>query len=505
MNGLQLEQYMRYEPDAMLAPIQKMPLEILGKIFLYCLPYDHRLSRTAAPLVLCYVCSLWRALALSMSRLWVNIAFWTPLSNTGRMCYPIRYVSWWLSLSRSQLLDITFERGMILGHTQVFTEFLLDMGDYARCRHLDLFLTTDSAPALAYFVSLPPGSLRSLESLVLEGLDDEDFFTESDLPTPVSTITVFQESPRLQKLTTDLLDFTYHVEDGIYTYYRHVLPWRGLTHFQVTEFIEVHIFVAVLVECAALRFLRVSLDLSQETTERENYTFRPDVILSHLTEAYISVKDGLFFPPAMDIFYFPALTHFRFRHSQGKVGSYEYKRLDLFSWDESKHFLSQLRHLEQLTLVGYTGRAEQIKVLLQSTPKLTKLNLDISVHYPSLMQVLFPYPFTSNNTNNTTVSPIPFLADLELFLVALDLPVPLDQLHALIESGGAYPLRNLKIHTHVNYHLFRNQVMENFPAVSKINLQLCVPSWSARRHTDSSLINNRYTNTNYTMFDVNSH
>lgn len=503
MNGLQ-RYITRYEPDTMLAPIQKMPLEVLGKIFLFCLPHDHRLSRTAAPLVFCYVSTLWRALALSMSRLWTNIAFWTPLSHTGRICYPVRYISWWLSLSRSQLLDITFERGMTLGHTQVFTEFLLDMRDYARCRHLDLFLTNDSAPALVYFVSLPPGSFRSLESLVLEGLDNEDFPTDSDLPMPVSTITAFRDSPRLQKLTTDLLDFTYHVEDGVYTYYRHVLPWRGLTHFLVTEFIEVHIFVAVLVECSALQFLRVSLDLSQETTERENNTFRPDVVLQYLTETYISVKDGLFFPSAMDIFHFPALTHFRFRRSQGKVGSYEYKRLDLFSWDESRHFLSQLRHLKQLTLVGYTGRAEQIKVLLQSTPKLTKLNLDITVHYPSLMQTLFPYSSSSNNNTNNTVSPVPLLADLELFLVALDMPVPLDKLHALIESGRAYALRNLKIHTHVNYHLFRIQVAENFPAVSKVNLQLCVPSRSARRHTDSNLMNYR-TSTNYTMFDANFH
>lgn len=493
MNSLE-----RYAPYTQ-APIQKMPLEVLGEIFLRCLPRDHRLSRIAAPLVLCQVCTLWRALALSMSRLWAKISFWTPLSNTGRMCYPIRYISQWLSLSRVQPLDITFERGLLLGHTQVFAELLLDMGDYSRCQRLNLFLTNDSAPALFYFINLPPGSLQSLESLVLEGLDEEDFSIDSQLsnqPTPVSTITVFEDSPNLRNLTTDHLDFTYSLQDGVHKYNPRVLPWGGLTHVMVTEFIEVPTFVAALAECVALRFLRVSLDLSsEEIPDPRDTIFRPEVTLLHLAEIYISIKDGLCFPPAMDIFSFPALTHLRFRRSQGVVGSYEYKRLDLFSWDNSKHFLNQLRHLQRLTLVGYTGRAEQIKILLQGTPKLTRLNLDIYIDYPSLIPTLFPF-------SNDTLSPVPLLTDLELFLVGADMPVPLDKLHGSIESG-ACSLQNLKIHTHVNYRTFRIQAMDMFPATHKLKLWMCVPSRSARRHTDSNLIKSRLTNTNYTMFDAN--
>lgn len=112
-------------------PIHFMPLEILGKIFLHCLPNDHHLSPTVAPLMLCQICRFLRELVLSTNSLWNKILFWTPLSNTGQMCYPIRYISQWLLLSGTLPIDIQFERGLLLNHTQVFVELFMDMGDYS--------------------------------------------------------------------------------------------------------------------------------------------------------------------------------------------------------------------------------------------------------------------------------------------------------------------------------------------------------------------------------------
>lgn len=420
------------------------------------------------------------------------------------MCYPIRYISRWLSLSRTLPMDIIFERGILLGHTQVFAELFMDMGDHSRCRSLDLFLTKSSALALIYFVNLPPGSLRFLESLVLEGLDESDFVIESNLP---SGITVFQASPRLQELTTDRLDFTYSLDQGLRTFNRHVLPWPQLTKLLITEFLDVEIFVAALVECAALQFLRVSLDLSDhlddDTPNIEDYMFRLPVTLPHLTELYISFRDGLFFPPAMDLFTFPALTHLRFRRTQGRTGpsSYNLQRLDPFSWIDSKHFLQQLRQLQQLTLVGHVGGTEQIRILLRCTPRLTKLSLDIHTDYPTLIPAIFPYPLRSRYV----ACPASLLTDLELHLGECDMPVSLDQLRNLVDSEESCLLRNLRIHTEEDYHVFRMEAMEKFPATSKVKLWQGVPSRSARNLSDANLLDHHLTRRAYVMFDPGFH
>lgn len=90
-----------YKGVPAMSPIERLPLEILGEVFLHSIPENHRFSLNAAPLSLCKVCSLWRRLALSLNALWASISFWTPVSNTRRMCYPIHYISQWFSLSGS--------------------------------------------------------------------------------------------------------------------------------------------------------------------------------------------------------------------------------------------------------------------------------------------------------------------------------------------------------------------------------------------------------------------
>ncbi|KAF9463462.1 hypothetical protein BDZ94DRAFT_1122391, partial [Collybia nuda] len=58
--------------SSLLSPFRRLPTEILGEIFLYCLPEARyrTASRNQAPLLLGQICSRWRGIALGMSKLW---------------------------------------------------------------------------------------------------------------------------------------------------------------------------------------------------------------------------------------------------------------------------------------------------------------------------------------------------------------------------------------------------------------------------------------------------
>ncbi|KAF9479256.1 hypothetical protein BDN70DRAFT_879017 [Pholiota conissans] len=63
------------------SPISTVPYDVLGEIFTHCLPqhkYDFNRKigpATAAPMLLCQVCSSWRTIALSSSRLWIELFY----------------------------------------------------------------------------------------------------------------------------------------------------------------------------------------------------------------------------------------------------------------------------------------------------------------------------------------------------------------------------------------------------------------------------------------------
>lgn len=70
------EIYARIQPhQALLSPIRRLPLDIMEKIFLSCLPTQRNpaMSTLEAPLKLGRICSSWRSFAYSCPRLWSRI------------------------------------------------------------------------------------------------------------------------------------------------------------------------------------------------------------------------------------------------------------------------------------------------------------------------------------------------------------------------------------------------------------------------------------------------
>lgn len=423
-----------------LSPIQWVPNEILTAIFFYCLPDDYRFSPTLGPLSLCHVCKVWRTLTLSNPSLWRKISFWSPaMSTRDPLCYPIRLVNKWLAHSGTLPLEFFFEDGMCRNHVKTFTELVL-LEHYSRCQYLELAVTQMSSLGLINFIDLPAGSLSQLECLVLDGLDEAVFSLEEDsegddedIPNTIM-ITAFESSPNLRKLTTNSLDFMFHIGPDKIQFNLTLLPCIQLTHILITDFIDLDIFVHTLAECLALQFLRVSLTLRSRTKEPThiNHVNLPiRKVLPCLTAMYISVDGGGSFPSEMDIFRFPALTAFHFRRYSNRPAV-----LERFSWEESLHFCTQLNHLQYLSLTGHIGSADQVIWFLERMSTITELVLDIFVDYETLLPILFP---------QSMVSPLLCLAKLELHLEDQELCFPSGPGTNIFEiTKGGVALRRLR-------------------------------------------------------------
>ena len=68
---------------ALLSPARRLPPEIVGEIFVHCLPTTHNAvkSTTEAPLLLGRICSAWRNISLLTPRLWSSIHLVIPIHH----------------------------------------------------------------------------------------------------------------------------------------------------------------------------------------------------------------------------------------------------------------------------------------------------------------------------------------------------------------------------------------------------------------------------------------
>lgn len=416
-----------------ISPIHWIPNEILGEIFSNCLPSNHRFSFAVTPLLLLQVCQLWHDVAVSRGSLWSHMSFWTPeRSKTDRMCYPLHFIQPWLLRSGAGVLELSFEKKLVYHHLKPLVELGLVVFSH-QCRHLNIHATPQSVLALLEFMILPPGTLINLESLVLEGIEETSFaFVREFLP----IITVFRNSPRLRKLTTNLLNFVFtfggetpESSGELLQLDLFVLPWAQLTHLMVTAFTRVDILVIVLRECTAIQFLRVSLHLGLNIVDLGVKQWLPTepVLLSELTDFHISLVDGEAIPSLMDSFTYPMLQHLRLRRCESQ--HYGVIELDLpqsesYFWTDSLHFRQQLGHLRCLSLVGEVGTVEEILILLGNAPRVVDLTLDIWTDYQLLIPALFPPSDIHFPEAEPLPRPLPQLSHIKLYLDEDDFPFP---------------------------------------------------------------------------------
>ena len=74
---------------ALMAPIRRIPVDVIRKIFLSCLPQEHNAIVDVAecPFVLTHVCSSWRRIALDTTALWTSIHIPIPMMPDSSFFY----------------------------------------------------------------------------------------------------------------------------------------------------------------------------------------------------------------------------------------------------------------------------------------------------------------------------------------------------------------------------------------------------------------------------------
>jgi hypothetical protein len=96
-----VRQRMKRSLNERTTPIYRIPTEILSEIFLHCLVEDSDgFDAEEAPLLLNFVCSKWRTVAISTPQLWSSISLDLP------PCGGIEMLETWLSRSSASPLKI---------------------------------------------------------------------------------------------------------------------------------------------------------------------------------------------------------------------------------------------------------------------------------------------------------------------------------------------------------------------------------------------------------------
>ncbi|KAJ7782477.1 hypothetical protein DFH07DRAFT_909305 [Mycena maculata] len=108
---------------ALIAPMRRLPLDIIQEIFVACLP-THRncvMSAIEAPVILGRICSSWRAISLSTHRLWDRLHVVEPTrTDRSLSTFDVKYAQriemtkTWLDRSGACALSISLESGFDL-------------------------------------------------------------------------------------------------------------------------------------------------------------------------------------------------------------------------------------------------------------------------------------------------------------------------------------------------------------------------------------------------------
>ncbi|KAJ7707487.1 hypothetical protein B0H17DRAFT_519884 [Mycena rosella] len=191
---------------ALLSPIRRIPPEVLGEIFIHCLPKDTYIAPSVAqcPLLLTQISSNWRSVALATPALWTSIA----VNLTIKSCLPnIRLIETWLARSGSRPLSFQITESIQKDYYEpgmVTSAAILELyaPHYNRWQHVRLeYLDWRIDTAIASLpCDAPPPSLASLHL-------SRDFWR----PIEHSQLSLLLSAPRLRDCTwisnTDLGTF----------------------------------------------------------------------------------------------------------------------------------------------------------------------------------------------------------------------------------------------------------------------------------------------------------
>jgi hypothetical protein len=257
----QLQQCMQ-ETQALLAPVRRMPPEVLSEIILLSLPNKWNAEKSGAiALVHSQVCTYWRGVVLSMKELWSTIRLNLPPRK-----HSLAILQTYLWRSGHSPLTLTLCESQPAAPKQAtIASFIVDIiaAESFRWKHIDFTLS----PMLLQRLASIRGKLKQLESLQL-GVPYQVW--TSDLLH--SDFDMFAQAPKLRRL--------HIVHPLVPSVFR--LPWEQVTHYSTSSTAE-HIpsLFQILPQLPDLISLRIDPVFGTQSLQR---FLRGSVILNSVKE-----------------------------------------------------------------------------------------------------------------------------------------------------------------------------------------------------------------------------
>ncbi|RDB23871.1 hypothetical protein Hypma_009206 [Hypsizygus marmoreus] len=217
-----------------IAPQRKLPTELWSQIFLWCTsepvvipPHLHE-----PPWTIGRVCSKWRRVALGTSFLWTDIFIRGNVFNgTGIDVDSVFNTLTEMVLARSGRYALSAVVEGEFGPSR--NPLLLFIPHFPRIKVLSIL---HSSSAVDLFLSMPPGSISSLESLTIDHSDDNANFCSGS---------IFQDAPVLRRFEF----LSYNMSRSWLSY----LPLSQITHLIIPyASTDPNGIVAILIRCPCL-------------------------------------------------------------------------------------------------------------------------------------------------------------------------------------------------------------------------------------------------------------
>ncbi|EDR06335.1 uncharacterized protein LACBIDRAFT_329040 [Laccaria bicolor S238N-H82] len=356
------------------APIRRLPLEILGEIFTFCLPpvmTKHRarsLCKREAPLLLCRVCSSWRNAAINTPHLWKELEFRIP--DPYGLSIPVDLVEKmkvWVGRARDlpvllRLVLLTC-RYIPAAGASVSLEETLSQEPLSSMCNLDISIpiSSDLFPSFKQ-----ADGFERLESLAVR--------TYSTLDTTVdqSHLILLPGASMLRRVV--LIDvISQRISSTLF-------PWSQLTHLYAGHQLSIDLWYRVISYCVNLRV--ASFGIAGWWSYYDILLTTEPVLLPYLSILNImhdQFPDDSEFP--FSGLALPALRTLRILSS------------DACTWSGLSDY-SQLHFLREFALIGSFNisptHIEDLCRLFEATPVLSSLQLSIQTPYDVLFAKLLP-------------------------------------------------------------------------------------------------------------------
>ncbi|KAJ3493038.1 hypothetical protein NLJ89_g11108 [Agrocybe chaxingu] len=228
--------------DRLLAPIRRVPRDILCEIAFHALPLRPSPLRKQAPLSLSHVSSAWRDAVFSSAILWDTLFLDIQDPNTLKLLE--RMTQDWFSRARARLLSLFIKFGYpsrdIYLKTDIFRRFLNNLSLRIRHLGLDVYYPADLFSYLNVGVTWRWPNLQSFD--FIEGKHwaaDE----EGDPPPPTL---IFEATDNLRQVS---MSYRLTSEASACRF----LPWNSLTHIVLKNLVRLHYWWEIFQWCPCLQ------------------------------------------------------------------------------------------------------------------------------------------------------------------------------------------------------------------------------------------------------------